>query len=145
MLANALYYCNSLTDDFLRTKDFIIYFLHFLIAICFAYYTVKMYNKIQRFIKQLLCVQDNGRSCQRRFSIKNVFLKISQNSQENTCARVSFWIKLQTSSCNFIKKETLTQVFSCTFCEIFKNTFFTEYLRVTTSTTGRQHFTAEKS
>ena len=27
---------------------------------------------------------------------KKVFLKISQNSQENTCARVPFLIKLQT-------------------------------------------------
>ena len=26
-------------------------------------------------------------------------------------------------NCNFIKKETLAQVFSCEFCEIFKNTF----------------------
>ena len=25
---------------------------------------------------------------------------------------------------NFIKKETLAQVFSCEFCEIFKNAFF---------------------
>ena len=32
-----------------------------------------------------------GRMC----SVKNVFLKISQNSQENTCARDSFLIKLQ--------------------------------------------------
>ena len=30
--------------------------------------------------------------------------------------------RLQT--CNFIKKETLAQVFSCEFCEIPKNTFF---------------------
>ena len=29
-------------------------------------------------------------------------------------------------SCNFIKKEALAQVFSCKFCEISKNTFFTE-------------------
>ena len=29
-------------------------------------------------------------------------------------------------ACNFIKRETLTQVFSCKFCEIFKNTCFTE-------------------
>ena len=43
-----------------------------------------------------------------------VFLKISQNSQENTCARVSFLIKLQAEV-------------------IFKNTFFTEHLRATTS------------
>ena len=53
-------------------------------------------------------------------SVKKVFLEISQNSQENTCARVSFFIKLQGSACQFIKKETLTQVFSCKFCEISK-------------------------
>ena len=30
-------------------------------------------------------------------------------------------------------KETLVQVFSCEFCEIFKNTFFTEHFRTTAS------------
>ena len=30
--------------------------------------------------------------------------------------------------CNFIKNKTPTQVFSCEFCEIFKNTFFAELL-----------------
>ena len=34
---------------------------------------------------------------------------------------------------NFIKKEPLTQVFSCEFCEISKNTFFTEHLWTTAS------------
>ena len=48
-----------------------------------------------------------------------MFLKISQNLQENTCARVPFFPE----TCNFIKKETLAQVFSCEFCEISKNTF----------------------
>ena len=33
----------------------------------------------------------------------------------------------------FIKKETLTQVFSCKFCEISKNTFFTGHLWTTAS------------
>ena len=32
-----------------------------------------------------------------RCSVKKVFLEISQNSRENTCARVSFLIKLQAS------------------------------------------------
>ena len=32
---------------------------------------------------------------------------------------------------NFIKKETLAQVFSCEFYEIFKNAFFTEHLWTT--------------
>ena len=31
-------------------------------------------------------------------------------------------------SCNVIKKETPSQVFSCQFCEIFKSTFFIEHL-----------------
>ena len=31
-------------------------------------------------------------------------------------------------ACNFIKKETLEQMFSCEFCEISKNTFFIEHL-----------------
>ena len=62
---------------------------------------------------------------------KKVFLEISQNSQEKTCARVSFLIKLQ--ACNLIKKATLAQVFSCEFCEISKNTFFTEPLWTTAS------------
>ena len=34
---------------------------------------------------------------------------------------------------NFIKNETLTQVFSREFCEIFQTTFFTEHLRATAS------------
>ena len=33
-------------------------------------------------------------------SVKKVFLEISQNSQENTCARISFLIKLQASAIN---------------------------------------------
>ena len=51
------------------------------------------------------------------------FFGISQNSQENTCARVYFLIKLQAQAYNFIKKETLAQVFSGEFCESSKNTF----------------------
>ena len=43
---------------------------------------------------------------------KKVFLEILQISQENT----------------FMKKKNLAQVISCEFCEISKNTFFTEHL-----------------
>ena len=52
-------------------------------------------------------------------TVKNVFLETSQNSQENTCARVSFLIMLQV-----FLVPTLVQVFSCEFCEISKNIFF---------------------
>ena len=57
-----------------------------------------------------------------RCSVKKVFLEISQNSQENTCTRASFFTK-RPEAWNFIKKETLAQVFSYEFYEISKNTF----------------------
>ena len=41
-----------------------------------------------------------------RYSIKKVFLEILQNSQENTCARVSFLIKLKTCNLAYRKRRT---------------------------------------
>ena len=65
----------------------------------------------------------------RRCSVKKVSLEITQHLQENTCARVSFLIKLQTLRlATLLKKETLAQVFSCKYCEISKNTLLTEHL-----------------
>ena len=48
---------------------------------------------------------------------------MSQILQQITCVKVSFLIKLQAETCNFIKKETLVQVFSCEFSEMIRNTF----------------------
>ena len=54
-----------------------------------------------------------------------VFLEISQNSQENTCAMAAFLIKLQASALRpkALLKKTLAQVFSCEFREISKSNF----------------------
>ena len=50
---------------------------------------------------------------------EKLFLEILKNSQENTCARISFFNKVAgLSSATLFKKETLVQVFSCEFCEI---------------------------
>ena len=54
--------------------------------------------------------------------IKKMFLKMSQNEHENTYAKVP--------RC---RPETLAQVFSYEFCEIFKNSVFTEHLWMTVS------------
>ena len=70
------------------------------------------------------------RSIHQRCSVRKGVLEILQNSQENTCARFSFLIKLQASS---LRLQTLTQMFSCEFCEISKNTFFTEHFWATAS------------
>ena len=63
------------------------------------------------------------RKSHQRFLQKKLFLRISQNSQKNTCVKVSF----------LIKKETLAQVFSCEFWKKFKNTFCTEHVWTTAS------------
>ena len=54
-----------------------------------------------------------------RYSYEKMFWKYAANLQENTHAEL--WYPPQTS--NYIRKETLAQVFSCGFWEIFKNTF----------------------
>ena len=66
-----------------------------------------------KILIHLLATEADSRRC----SVIKVFLKVLQNSQGHTCARV----------CNFIKKQTLAQV--CEFCQIFKNTFFIKHLR----------------
>ena len=38
-------------------------------------------------------------------------------------------------ACNLTKKGNLAHVFACKFCEIFKNSFFTEHLRASASAT----------
>ena len=70
----------------------------------------------------------------RNVTQEKLFLEILQNLQEKTCARASFLIRLQPKTCNFIrpatvlKKKLWRSCFSCEFCEISKNNFFTEQL-----------------
>ena len=55
---------------------------------------------------------------------EKVFLEISQNPQEKTCARVSFLI-------NFIRKGTWHGCFPVNFVKFLRFTFFTEHLWTT--------------
>ena len=52
---------------------------------------------------------EKHRFSHRKGSIKNMFLKILQNSQENTCAHSGVFIVNfeHIKACNFIKKESL--------------------------------------
>ena len=85
----------------------------------------KKYDINKQLQKNLKFKIDLRRSSHQQVFYKNVFLKISQNSEENTCVRASFLKTLQSSVCNFIKKDTLTQVFSCEPCEIsLQNTYW---------------------
>ena len=80
-------------------------------------------GRIQDSVKHLWLTEIAIGAVVQRCSVNKVFLEISQNSQENTCARVSFLIKLQAWGRQLIKKGTLAQVFSCEFCKVSKNTF----------------------
>ena len=71
--------------------------------------------KIYHYHKFILCFLE---VVVRRCSVKKVFLKISQNSQENTCARVSFLIKLQ----------VLHRCFPVNFAKFLGTPFFIEHL-----------------
>ena len=73
--------------------------------------------KHKHFNKNTLAKQAVFQRC----SVKKVFLENSQNSQENTCARVSISLKLQASSLQLYQKETLAQAFSCEFCKASKS------------------------
>ena len=63
----------------------------------------------------------------RRCSVKTVLLEISQNYQENTCARASFLIKLQV--CNFIKKRLWHRCFPVNFAKFLRSPLLTKHLR----------------
>ena len=52
------------------------------------------------------------KSSHRRCSLKNMFLKISQNSQKQLCQNLIFK-KIEGWDLKFIEKETLAEVFSC--------------------------------
>ena len=60
---------------------------------------------------------------------KNVVLKNLTKFKGKQLFQSFFFDKVVDAASNFIEKETLEQVFSCEFCEIFKSTIFVEYLR----------------
>ena len=59
--------------------------------------------------------------------LKKLFWKVSLKFPRND---------LGPQRLNLIKKETLTQVSSCEFCEMFQNSSLAKHLRVTTSAIG---------
>ena len=73
-------------------------------------------------LKNFLSLEDNkDRSSHLYMFFKQVFLKISQISQEDTCVGVSFQQSLLQI---LLKRHSDTGAFPCEICEIFKNTFF---------------------
>ena len=89
-----------------------------------------MAEKIQELeleIKELKKVRN--RSSHRRFSVKKVFLEIWQNSQENICARVSFFNKVAgLRPTTLLKKRLWHRRFPVNYAKFLKISFFIEHL-----------------
>ena len=84
------------------------------------------------FLKNTEAATGGAEAVTRAMLQKNVLLKISRTSQENTC-NVVFLIKLQVFSLQVFWKETPTQVLSCEVCKMFKNNYFEKHLQMTAS------------
>ena len=76
----------------------------------------------------LLGLEKTFRSSHPRCYVKKVFLKISQNSHENTCARVSFLIKLQARGLLLLKKRLWHRCFLVNFAKFLRTPFFIEHV-----------------
>ena len=74
---------------------------------------------------------DIYRSCHRRCFVKKGVLRNFAKFTGKHMWQSLFFSKV--AGRNFIKKETLAQVFSCEFCKISKSTFSTEHLQTTAS------------
>ena len=74
----------------------------------------------KQFLSVLPILDKTYRSSHQRCSVKKVFLEILQNSQENTCARDSFWIKLQAWG---LKKSLWHRCFPVNFANCLKAPF----------------------
>ena len=74
------------------------------------------------FRMESLCPSVWFRSSRPEVFCKKMFLKISQSSQENTCARVSFLITL-------LKKRLWHRCFPVNFVKFLRTPFLTELLR----------------
>ena len=83
-------------------------------------------NNLQYFVPfspQGPCFKSNYQECSVK---KGVLRNFAKFTGKRLCQSLVF--NKVAGACSFIKEETLVQVFSCKFCEIGKNTFFTEHI-----------------
>ena len=76
-------------------------------------------------------VQEDKSNLKNDGSLKSVFFRSSCPEvfcEKGVLRNFAKFTGTLPKACNFIKKETLAQVFSCEFCEISKNTFLMEHL-----------------
>ena len=89
--------------------------------------TVK--EKVWNFQEKFILRKKESRSSHWRCSVKKSVLKNFENSQENTCARVSFSIVAGLRPANLLKKRIWQRCFSANFAKFLRTAFFIEHFR----------------
>ena len=79
--------------------------------------------KYQVFKKSYETNDKISKSSHQTCFVNKVFLEISQNSQENTCARDSFLIKLQAAPATLLKKSLWHRCFRVNFAKFLRTPF----------------------
>ena len=87
-------------------------FLSLSLSLSLYFFTIGNYNK--KIPREAVA---------QRCSVKRVILEIVQNSQENTCARVSFSIKLQTPA-TLLKRRLWHRCLPANFAKLLRTFFF---------------------
>ena len=83
-------------------------------------------------------VLENTKAVARRCSVKKVFLEISQNSQENTCARD--FLNKSCRPATLLQKSLRHRCFLVNFAKFLGTPFFTEHLRASVSENKEKQF-----
>ena len=88
---------------------------------CWKYWCTKA-GVLKYWSAEVLVHWSSHRCCFVKEDVHNNFAKFTG---KHLCRSLCFKKSLEV--CNVIKKETLAQVFSCEFCEISQNNFFSEH------------------
>ena len=81
-------------------------------------------------INSFTYVEAVSRMCSLKKGVVKSFIKFTGKHLHQSL----FFNNAAGQACNFAKKETLAQVYSCKFCEIFKSTCFKKHIWATAST-----------
>ena len=86
----------------------------------------RKHSQIHRFFYEKVLLEDLSSIHAQAVSRPEIFCKkrVLKNLTKFTGRHLCQSLFFNKVACNFIKKETLTQVFSCEFCKIFKSTSF---------------------
>ena len=104
-----------------------------------------LFNTFANLMSEILLNErlHHGNFSMKKFYQKNTFLTAEAVVRRCSKKGVLRNFSNRPQACNFIKKDSLAQVFSCQFFEISKNTFFYRIPPVAASVTG--HFWATAS